>query len=117
VSLGERIKFLLNQKGITQKDLALNIGISQTHAGYIIKGLREPTAGIVKKIAVFLDVSMDWLMGGGRDGQMKIAEPGTAYNVGRLVEKIRSLSKEDQKTIEALIDHLQKRGANGGRRL
>lgn len=106
------LKTSLKSIGITQKELSSKVGISQSLISEYLSDKKRPSAENAKKFANFLGVSLDWLMGGDEAGVVR--EPGATYEAGGLTEKIRQLSKEDQKTIEALVDHLQKRGANDG---
>ena len=41
---GERLKILLSEKGISQKDLAEKIGYTKEHVSYIVNGRRNFTA-------------------------------------------------------------------------
>ena len=51
----ERIKQLMEEKGITNKALADAVGVSDMMVGYIIRGLREPSLTILARMAKVLD--------------------------------------------------------------
>ncbi|HHY79518.1 MAG TPA: helix-turn-helix transcriptional regulator [Thermoanaerobacter sp.] len=61
--LGERIKELRKKKGVTQKELALYLGVSDRAVGYYESGQRTPPPDILQKIADFFHVSVDYLLG------------------------------------------------------
>jgi transcriptional regulator with XRE-family HTH domain len=61
--LGNKILELSKQKGITQRDLANKIGITEVSISRYIHGTRIPNANIIKKIAEVLEVSVGEILG------------------------------------------------------
>lgn len=61
--VGENIKILRKCKGITQSELALNIGISEKSVRRFENGTCAIKDGILFAISHFFDVSMDTLFG------------------------------------------------------
>lgn len=61
--IGERIKELREKQGLTQKELATFLGISDRAVGYYEKEERTPPPDMLQKIADFFDVSVDYLLG------------------------------------------------------
>lgn len=59
---GERLKALLVEKGIQQAELAENVGVSQAFISYLIKGLKQPSLILIKRIADYLHVPIDELV-------------------------------------------------------
>lgn len=59
---GERLKALLDEKGIQQAELAENVGVSQAFISYLIKGLKQPSLVLLKRIADYLHVPIDELV-------------------------------------------------------
>lgn len=60
--LGEKIKYLREEKGLTQQKLADILNINRvTLTGYEI-GRRTPDVYMLKKIADFLEVTVDYLL-------------------------------------------------------
>ena len=51
-----KLKMLLFQKGMTQRQLALGIGINEPRISNIIKGYEMPTSEIKEAISEFLGV-------------------------------------------------------------
>lgn len=61
--LGDRIRITRERKGIMQKRLAKAIGISNVQLSRYETGDRNPDPETLKKIADFLEVSTDYLLG------------------------------------------------------
>ena len=62
MKIGEKIKELLEQSNITQRDLAATIGIDETTLSRIISGEREAKADTISNIATALHVTTDYLL-------------------------------------------------------
>ena len=101
----------MERRSITQNALFENSGVNRALISHYLTGRVEPSAKNVKKIAEFFGVSMDWLMGGEEVGQMKVAEPGAAYNAGGLIDQISKLNKRDREIVATLVETLLKRGS------
>lgn len=61
--LAERIKELRIEKGVTQKQIANEIGIAQSAYYYYESGKQEPTASVIVKLADYFNVCTDYLLG------------------------------------------------------
>ncbi|MFN8490955.1 MAG: helix-turn-helix transcriptional regulator [Caldilineaceae bacterium] len=60
---GEKLRYLRNQRGISLRQLATELGLSvHGHIAQIERGERKPSADLIVKIARFFDVSADRLM-------------------------------------------------------
>ncbi len=62
--ISERIKNLLEKKGMTQRELAEKTGCTEAAISHYIKGDRTPRASVLSKIAIALDTTSDYLMEG-----------------------------------------------------
>lgn len=60
---GERLKALRLEKEIGQNKLADDLGISNASISYWENGKQEPTASALFKLAVYFDVSVDYILG------------------------------------------------------
>lgn len=58
-----RLAELRNNKKISQKELATQIGYSQNMISQWENGTRDPGTEVLKKLAAFFDVSVDYLLG------------------------------------------------------
>lgn len=61
--IGERLQELRNDKGLTQKELAEAVAVSQYTISSYETNRSEPNHEITVRIAQFFDVSSDYLMG------------------------------------------------------
>ena len=61
-NLGEKIKELRLEKKLSQPELAKAIGVSNGTISIWENNINEPKAGYVKKLAVFFNVSADYLL-------------------------------------------------------
>lgn len=59
----ERLKELRKEKGISQYDLANDLGIVQSNIGNWESGRREPNYETVIRLARYFDVTVDYLIG------------------------------------------------------
>ena len=62
LNFGEILKELLETKEITQKQLAEDLNLAPTTLGNYIRGEREPDFQILKKLAMYFNVSTDYLL-------------------------------------------------------
>ena len=62
MTIGDRIKHLCKQKGITQKQLAELTGITEASISRTVNGGREPRANSILKLADALGVTTDYLL-------------------------------------------------------
>ncbi len=65
MDIGKRIKELRTEKNISQAELAKAIGASQRAVSYWECGTAEPNASVILALAVYFDVSADYLVGNG----------------------------------------------------
>lgn len=60
---GERIKYLREKKGLTQKDVATKLGLEPAAISKYELDMREPNIEAIKKLATLFNVSIDYLLG------------------------------------------------------
>lgn len=61
--IGQRIYCTLMSKNIKQKELAAALGVTDNTISYFVSGKRTPNTEQIIKIAAFLNVSTDYLLG------------------------------------------------------
>ena len=72
-NLGDRLKQLRKDSGLSQTDLALKIGVSYSQYGrYELKGV-QPPADILNKLADVLNTTVDFLLNGNAQDKAQIA--------------------------------------------
>lgn len=59
----ERLKELRTERGLGQNSLANKLGLSNASISYWETCKQEPTVGALYKLAVFFEVSADYLLG------------------------------------------------------
>lgn len=60
---GERIKYLREKNGLTQKDIATKLGVEPAAISKYELDMREPNIEAIKKLARIFNVSIDYLLG------------------------------------------------------
>lgn len=63
IFLGQRLKELREEKGLTQKQLAEKLGINSVTYLHYEKEQREPPLAMLADISRFYGVSVDYLLG------------------------------------------------------
>ena len=61
--LGLRITETLQKRGITQRELAMRIGVTEAVISRYISGEREPKPDVLANIATVLSTTSDYLLG------------------------------------------------------
>lgn len=63
IFFGEKLKILRKRKGVTLKDLAVQLGFnSHSYVSELESGKKKPTVDVVLSIARFFGVSTDYLL-------------------------------------------------------
>jgi transcriptional regulator with XRE-family HTH domain len=101
-TLGERIARIRKERGFTQIELAAKIGIIQTIVSAIEIDERKLSAEMAVRFAQALDVSMDELLGPGRQ-QKKGRKP--SRKILRRLERIEMLPRTQQIAVLKTIDN------------
>lgn len=98
--LGKRITDLLNEKGMTQKDFANYVGITEASLSRYISGEREPKGEVIANMATALHTTSDYLLGVEQDKEISVPR------ITRLLARNASrLSQEERnKIIKILLD-------------
>ena len=63
ILLGKRLKELREEKGLTQKEIADKLNLHSVTYLHYEKDQREPPLKILMEMALFFDVSTDYLLG------------------------------------------------------
>lgn len=64
MTLGQRILFLRNKKGVTKSKLAELVGISHVQIGKYESGQSEPGSSIIERLSECLNTTTDYLIKG-----------------------------------------------------
>lgn len=60
---GERLHEALESKGITQRDLAKRVGLSEVSVSRYVRGDRRPDTDMLREISLVTGIATDWLLG------------------------------------------------------
>lgn len=63
ILLGERLKELREEQGLTQRQLAERLGLNSVTYLHYEKAQREPPLSVLADMAAFFEVSVDYLLG------------------------------------------------------
>lgn len=63
IILDQRLKKLREEKGLTQKQVAAALHLNSVTCLHYEKSQREPPLSVLAEMAVFFDVSVDYLLG------------------------------------------------------
>ncbi len=75
-SIGERIRFFRNKKGLSQQDLSNQTQISRTYVSTVEAGRQDPSFAFIKTLSTSYNLSIDWLLSG--NGKMFMDESSDA---------------------------------------
>lgn len=92
VNFGERLRLLRQAKGLTQQQLALQIGVSKSMVSFYESGYRYPSYEALIKIASVFSTTTDSLLGVGHHELLDIS----------------GLSEADQQLLVSLVNRLKK---------
>lgn len=90
-NFGPKIKQLRTQRKMTQLDLANRLGVSKTIMSAYETGLRKPSYDVLMEIALFFNVSMDYLFDCGEEGNEHTVD-------------LSDLSEEERNLILGIVD-------------
>lgn len=92
---------LRHEHNITQAQLANELGIGTSTIGMYESGIRKPSYNVLKKIANYFNVSVDYLV--------KDSNCENDLKIGFPVEHFNKLSASEKKQIQDLVDFLYKK--------
>lgn len=110
-TLGRKIAKLLNEKNLTQKELAKMVGTTEVSIGRYVNDKREPSATMISDIANALKVSTDYLLGNDVI-KNEVEEEFEDPEIKILARKAKSLTPEQLKAVQAVIDSYERNKKN-----
>lgn len=91
--VAERIKYLREQKGMTQADLAKQLGITRSSVNAWEMGISVPSTQYIVELSNIFKVSTDYLLGVERSASISVA----------------GLTEKDVRLVHGLIAHLEEK--------
>lgn len=107
--LGNRLKNLRKEKKLLQKELAIELNLSQETISLYESNKREPDYATLQKIADFFNVTTDYLLGRTdiRESLSKSTnnlQDNISFEDLEMLKEIHKLSPESQHEIKKLIE-------------
>lgn len=99
MKLGERISFLIKERGLTQKELAKRINITEGAISKYLNDERTPRVDIITNIANVLNVTTDFLLMN-TDNVQKLDYLNLKFVLARGKE---SLTEEEKKELMKIL--------------
>ena len=94
--VAERIKYLREQKGLTQSDLARQLGITRSSVNAWEMGISVPSTQYIVELSNIFKVSTDYLLGVERSASISVA----------------GLTEKGVQYVQGLIAHLEEKNKN-----
>lgn len=107
MAFGNKIKEILEEKELSQKELAAHLNIAPTTLSGYINNKRQPDSELVKAIAAFLEVSIDYLFEFDSSDFLPDAREIA------LLTKIRKMDKQEREILYDLTNIISKRKNSG----
>ena len=103
-----RLKELREERDLTQDEIATAIETSRTNIGRWEKGLNEPSASHIVKLANFFECTTDYLLGVEDDFGNVTVRGDFALNAEEkeLLENFRALVKTEKKQVSQYVGFL-----------
>ena len=98
----EKLRKLREDRGLFQKEVAEALGISQARYSHYELGNREPDNQTLRHIAVFFDISLDYLLDVTDTPTLPNQPPQDPLN-----RELSNLSEENRKKAESFIKFLK----------
>lgn len=105
-----RVRELRESKGIQQKELAVDLGVSQPTVSDWESGRKVPSAKSMAKLADYFGVSVDYLLG--RENEKEPtpeSESGLSKTAQKIMECVGQMSEREQETFLAWLQASQGR--------
>ena len=97
---GKRVAAARRKRGLTQRELADLLGVSQKMVEYYERRASNVTAEVVRTLSEILGVSADELLG----IKAKTSKPGPKSKLEHQIQKIERLPPSQQKAIVQVLD-------------
>lgn len=89
MSFGENLRTLIEERELTQKEVAKQLNIAPSTLGSYVQNVREPDFSTIKLIAEYFNVSIDYLLDYNTN-------PKSSWQENELLRIFRSLTQEQQ---------------------
>lgn len=97
--LGDRIKTIRLQMGLSQEEMAFRCGMQTSHIGFLERGQRNPTLDTLERIALGLGVPLSELLD--YEGEPKVQTYDMMTN--KILSLVLPLEPAQKKQVHAII--------------
>lgn len=114
----EKLSNYLNNRGLTQKDIANTLGISEQSVNALVNGRRQFGRKTSAEWQKHFGLSASWLMTGegemlapsmqAGDGSVQVAGNASNVNAGKTIDKLVELLKKSQEQISKRDQQIDK---------
>lgn len=102
MDIGDRIKQLRKEKGLSQAKVAKEISVSTGNFGDWETGRTGPSVNAVLSIAKYFEVNLEWLLTG------KYVDNEFTKEETQLINKIRELDTRDKEELNNIVNYKYK---------
>jgi len=102
----ERISLLLSQKKLSQKELSIKAGVTESAMSYYVKGERVPRGEVLSRIAKALNCSTDYLLGNSENSYADDDDKALKYIQRNLGKLNTNQLKKAENLLKAVFDDL-----------
>jgi transcriptional regulator with XRE-family HTH domain len=107
MNIGQMIRRLRRDKDLTQRELGQAVGVAESTISLYESGRNIPDLNMMRKLALFFNVSLDYLAGNGVIEEQAEYDPGLSSIELELLARFRALSSTAQQTVLTLIENLE----------
>jgi transcriptional regulator with XRE-family HTH domain len=104
LNLGEHIKTIRKERGLQQKQVALEVGVDQSNYNKIENGKRDPSVYVLKKLADLFGVTVDYIIEPDKDLPKEVIIADKASN--EQLRLIAELDDDDKAMVFKMIDKM-----------
>ena len=102
-----RIKQLREDQGKSQKEVSVDLGVSQATVSGWESGLKTPSAKSTLRIAKYFKVSVDYLLGLTDENEGPLSEIGEEALDDELISRVKALSPEDRQKVDYFVQGIE----------
>ena len=102
----EGLQMILSQKKMTQKELAVKAGVTESAISYYMKGQRTPSGEVLMRIAKVLDTTTDYLLGGSEKNSLQQENDRLQFLQRKLGELDEDRLEKAESMLKVMFDDL-----------
>lgn len=104
MSVGDKVKKIIQRRGLSQEDVAYKIGLDKSGMSKLVNNKRKVEEAMLLKLSEVLGVSSDELLG----REPKELPLGVSADDLRMFDDYQTLDDTDKKYITGIVDSVKK---------